>query len=239
LFKAIESYVFMKNTILLDRIDYSNIMACKGDPSAFFFQSGMSIDADGAFRAYHPDDEKGLDHLANAGRPGNWWGLVTDNGSPGGKPLIQRFRDPAPGYYISSTSLADSFRELNDPLRYVDSETIPFIVLPANKRFGARLGDLCIVYNPVMDEYCGGVFADLGPRNKIGEASIAMAKKLGIPSSPKTGGIAHGIVYLVFPRSSHGWPLSNDEIQQYSRDMFWNWGGTSRLEEVFQLQHVA
>jgi hypothetical protein len=43
-----------------------------------FYRSGLAIDADGAFRAYHPNDRLGLDSLAHAGRRGNWWALVTD-----------------------------------------------------------------------------------------------------------------------------------------------------------------
>jgi len=41
----------------------------------------MVVDADGAYHAFHPDDKSGLDFLANAGHPGNWMGLVTDNGA--------------------------------------------------------------------------------------------------------------------------------------------------------------
>jgi hypothetical protein len=52
--------------------------------NAFFYKSGMAIDADGALRAYHPNDRSGLDALAHAGHPGNWWALVTDNGKPTG-----------------------------------------------------------------------------------------------------------------------------------------------------------
>src|SRR5690242_9239867 len=55
----------------------------------FFYKSGMAIDADGAFRAYHPDDRLGLDSLAHAGRFGNWWALVTDNGKSSGHPVVQ------------------------------------------------------------------------------------------------------------------------------------------------------
>ena len=47
-----------------------------GEPNVVF-RAGLSIDADGAPNAYHRDG-RGLDHLANAGRPGSWWGLVTD-----------------------------------------------------------------------------------------------------------------------------------------------------------------
>src|SRR4051812_22059936 len=44
-----------------------------------YWSSGMQIDADGCPRAYHPKNI-GLDWLANAGEPGNWYGLVTDDG---------------------------------------------------------------------------------------------------------------------------------------------------------------
>src|SRR5262245_50331332 len=68
--------------------------------SAVFYAGGMMIDADGAYRAYHPAN-KGLDFLANGGKPGNWWALVTENGKPSGTPVVQGPADPAPGFYIS------------------------------------------------------------------------------------------------------------------------------------------
>jgi len=115
------------------------------DSSAFFFISGMTIDADGAPNAYHPDDT-GLDELANAGSPSHWDGIVTDRH---GKPLVQLESDPFPGYYISCTTLADQNKEFNDPSRYVDSTKIPYVALPAEiaERGGARLGDFAFVVN--------------------------------------------------------------------------------------------
>jgi hypothetical protein len=63
---------------LLKRIGYSNIDTRRDDGSAFFYEAGLNIDADGAPHGYHPDGRSGLDYLGNAGRPGNWWALVTD-----------------------------------------------------------------------------------------------------------------------------------------------------------------
>jgi len=71
------------------------------DGQAFFFVSGMAIDADGAPNVYSPDDT-GPDELANAGAPAHWDGVIADRS---GNPLIQRESDPFPGYYISCTSL--------------------------------------------------------------------------------------------------------------------------------------
>src|SRR5580704_6176725 len=70
---------------------------------AFFYESGMTIDADGAPNAYHPDNV-GLDDLANAGTPGRWEGLAKD---ADGEPFIQGPADPFPGYYVSATALSD------------------------------------------------------------------------------------------------------------------------------------
>ena len=103
----------------LGKIGYSTIYSLLEDPSAYFFEAGMAINADGAYRAYHPTPGKGLDYLANAGEPGNWWALVTDTGKPSGRPVVQGAADPAPGYYVSTTSLADPARKKADPTRYV------------------------------------------------------------------------------------------------------------------------
>ena len=51
-----------------NRSGISRLAACPAT-SAFFYESGMTIDADGAPNAYHPDNT-GLDDLANAGTPG-------------------------------------------------------------------------------------------------------------------------------------------------------------------------
>jgi hypothetical protein len=113
--------------------------------SAFFYESGMTIDADGAPNAYHPDNT-GLDDLANAGTPGRWEGLAKD---ADGEPIIQGPNDPFPGYYVSATALADRSKPANDPTRYVDASKIPFVVLPGGmaRQLGARPGDFAVVFN--------------------------------------------------------------------------------------------
>ncbi|MGV3531106.1 MAG: hypothetical protein ACO1QR_01960, partial [Chthoniobacteraceae bacterium] len=89
--------------------------------------SGLAVDADGSPRAYHPESRKGLDALANAGNPGNWWGVACD---ARGVPFVQGADDPAPGYYVSTTALCDTRFPASSCRRYVDAETIPYIVLP-------------------------------------------------------------------------------------------------------------
>ncbi len=178
----------------IKRIGYSDIYTLQDDDSAFFYEAGLMIDADGGYHAYHPDNKSGLDYLGNAGKPGNWWALVTDNGKPSGSPVIQKDSDPAPGFYISTTSLEDPSVDSKDPRRYVNAEAINFFVLPGRSALGTKLGDLGVIIRPATGAYDYAIYADVGPANKIGEGSIALASALGIPSSPKTGGTAHGII---------------------------------------------
>ncbi|HEX4706309.1 MAG TPA: glycoside hydrolase family 75 protein [Candidatus Udaeobacter sp.] len=223
----------MANLKFLKRIGYSNINTLDDDDSAFFYESGLMIDADGAYHAYHPDGGPGLDYLGNAGQPGNWWALVTDNGQPSGTPLVQTDADPAPGFYISTTSLEDPNCDRKDPRRYVNAEDVNFIVLPGRLGLGAKLSDFAVVIRPETGAYAYAVYGDVGPASKIGEGSIALAAALGVPSSPKSGGVAHGIVYIVFPGSAQGWPLSQAEIDQYGVQLFSTWGGLDKAKECF------
>jgi hypothetical protein len=49
-------------------------------PSVYYCTSNLAIDCDGHPQAYHPDGSPpGVDYLANAGSPGNWWGIATDS----------------------------------------------------------------------------------------------------------------------------------------------------------------
>jgi len=217
----------------LKRVGYSDIHTLVEDESAFFYEAGMMIDADGAYHAYHSNGRSGLDFLGNAGKPGNWWALVTDNGQPTGHPIVQTANDPAPGFYISTTSLEDTNCDKRDPRRYVNSEAINFVVLPGRLSLGVKLGDLAVAIRPETGASAFATYGDVGPATKIGEASIALANALGIPSNPKTGGVGHGVVYIIFPGTKLGWPLSQDEIDQKAGDVFAKWGGMDRAKYCF------
>lgn len=164
------------------------------------FIADGDIDADGAYRAYHPQSQKGLDALANAGHPGNWWGLATNRN---GTPFVQDASDPAPGYYISTTSYQwDQFTK-NNPRRYVDSETVSFIVVQnyiRNRAKGIVLGCRARVTNMENGKSVeAGVF-DMGPLKKIGELSIAAANAIGISGDPRKGGVDEPILkYELWP----------------------------------------
>jgi hypothetical protein len=197
-----------------------------GSP-VFFYESGMTIDADGAPNAYHPDNT-GLDDLMNAGAPGNWQGLAKD---ADGEPFVQGPDDPFPGYYVSATALADRTKPVNDPTRYVDASKIPFIVLPGAmaRQFGARPGDFAAVINLGNGKSSRAIFGDTGPSNRIGEGSMALAENLGIRSDARNGGARRGILYLVFPGSGNGRPRTIEEINAETEKLLQTWGGTSQL----------
>jgi len=171
--------------------------------------SGMEVDADGSPNAY--SENGGLDYLANAGSPGNWYGLACDSN---GNPYIQNDNDPSPGKYVSTTALQDHSKNVNDPYRYVDSGKIPYISIPRElKEQGIKLGDLCMVL--FKNNSCAAIIADIGPKGKYGEGSIYLANKLEIPNSPKHGGISSGVTFIIFKNTAAGipWPRDLNEIE--------------------------
>ena len=163
----------------------------------------------------------------------NWWALVTDNGRPSGKPIIQSNNDPAPGFYISTTSLQNTKCDRRDPSRHVNSEAINFLVLPGRLALGAKLGDLAVAIRPENGATAFAVYGDVGPVRKIGEGPIALANALKMPSNPKSGDVGHGVVYVVFPGSTEGWPLSQEEIEKKGGELFAKWGGIEKAKKVF------
>jgi hypothetical protein len=197
----------------------------------FFYKSGLAIDADGAFRAYHPIDRIGLDSLAHAGNRSNWWALVTDNGKTSGRPVVQGKSDPAPGYYVSTTALYDPDNpNPRDPHRYVDAAKIPYVVLHPKALSHARLGDFATVVNFQNGKISAALVADeSAPGLPVGEGSIALAKALGINSSPRNGGRDGGVAYLIYPGSGNGRPRPLREIVANSKQLFEEWGGLDKL----------
>lgn len=199
------------------------------DGGPILFVSKMAVSADGAPNAYHPAD-RGTDKLSSGGVPGNWWAVATDDGSTGGRPLLQRAKDPFPGYYISMTSLFDPKYSRSNPRRFVDARNVPYFVLPHNRTAGAELGDVGVVYYPESGRISAAIFADVGAPDAIGEGSIRLARNLGIDADPRSGGVDEGVVYVVFPGSGRGTPMAPREIKRVSSALFNEWGGEARLK---------
>ena len=193
------------------------------DDGSVTFAAGATLDGDGASGqfgsppCYAPASFGGqtLDILANAGHPGNWFGVVTDTNQKTGTPVIQGADDPCPGAFVSATSLhlpdanGDKLPHTS-PFKYVDSATVPFMVVPpmiVNGVAGIVLGCRCVVTNTRNGRSVEGVVADGGPSNHLGEISVACAKAIGVPTGtahPANGGGASAptIQYQLFPSTA-------------------------------------
>lgn len=164
--------------------------------NALVFECGATVNADGSPNAYGPPSRPGIDYLANAGGPGNWYGVVTDDGTKSGNPVVQGPSDPSPGRYVSATALSNPAYPRTNPRRYVDAEKVPFAALPPELAKLAPVGSLVKMERNGRSVW--GLVADVGPRGKVGELSVAAAAALGIPSSPKSGGVSSGVRYTVY-----------------------------------------
>lgn len=202
---------------------------------AVAYFSGMTIDADGAPNAYHPEDDPGLDSLDHAGRNGNWWALVLDDH---GKPIVQQ-SGKFEGYYVSMTWLSreDNRYPATDPHYWVDARTVPYIAVPKSVWEPARVerGDLAYVVNQKTGKSSVAIVADWGTEDTLGEGSIALAEALGFESSdPRTGGQDDGVVYIVFPGTANKprWPRKLMEMRVRAQDLFQEWGGWDSINEI-------
>lgn len=173
-------------------------------------KAGMAIDADGAngqssAPVYAPAgySPAPLDYLANAGGPGNWYGVVTNNRKSSGTPIIQKKGDPAPGAYVSATSYMHPGMDWRDPRAYVDANAVIYIVIPSHWREQAKgvvLGCRAEVLDTKTGKRVQAAVLDFGPKAKLGEASIACAREFGVNPSPKNGGTeVKRFIYTFWP----------------------------------------
>jgi Fungal chitosanase of glycosyl hydrolase group 75 len=201
----------------------------RDDLGAISFKSGCTINADGSPHAYAPDNSglTALDYLANAGSPGNWWGIACS----GDEPFVQSSWHPAPGFYVSTTALCNPEYPENHPYRYVDSERYCFAVIPGGASF-AKLGDVGLAYNQDTGDNMYFALGDVGPQDQIGECSMLLGRCLGLNPSPKTGGTSKRIInYVILPDSDPGY--SDWEIKcKTAIKLVDAWGGLARLKQI-------
>jgi hypothetical protein len=120
---------------------------------------------------------------------------------------------------VSPTRLVAVVREGRPPRRYGDSATVPYVALPAPFReaLGCALGDVAWVERTPLDgaaRRSAAIFADVAPPSApLGEGSIALAERLGIPPDPRTGGTRRvSVRYVVFCGRPLAWPTAVSEI---------------------------
>lgn len=173
------------------------IAVIQEDDGRIHWTSGGAVDADGANGqngnrfAYREDDE-GLDVNADAGWPhGGWRNVLIDhgNGFPTGD---------GNGNWYSSTTYAWSGRPL--ATRYVDATVIPYAVVnPIVRRNALGIVIGCRARITYRGNSIDAVVADVSGSGDIGELSIAAATALGIPPSPRTGGVSSGVTFEFWP----------------------------------------
>lgn len=174
------------------------------------FVADADIDADGANgqngqRAAYTADDSGSELLANGGMKIAAGGKVICAKS-WARDIVILGDDNQPkvfpdGVIASMTWYRHPGMKANDPKAYVDAETVPYIVVPQLIVQGvAGIVRGCKARVTYNGKSVDCVVADRGPANKIGELSIAAARALGLPSSPRNGGTDDPVVtYELWP----------------------------------------
>jgi hypothetical protein len=213
-----------------------------------YVTSRTAIDADGAPRAYHPDDVGrpcgrtgvGLDCPANAGYPStDWWDKVLAPDPSNPRRAFVQPSGPAAGFFVSKTALADPAKGERDSTRYVDASSVPYLVFPGpfnQMRGTGKLGDIGIALYLGNGRQTPFIVADIGPDEPLGEASIALFEALGGDHlNPRTGaGVPFGpTLYVVFPFSvrdrARPWPATGAEIAAQADQLLTRVGGKVAL----------
>lgn len=174
------------------------------------FLADADIDADGANgqnggQAAYRVDDSGSEFLANGGMKilasgrvvcAHAWARDIVILGPDNEPKV--FGD---GVIASMTWYRDRSKSVSDPEAYVDAETVPYIVVPPlviQRTAGVVRGSKAKATWRGRSIDC--VVADNGPKNRVGELSIAAARALGMNSSPRNGGVeSQEVLYELWP----------------------------------------
>jgi hypothetical protein len=152
---------------------------------------------------------------------------------------LKRYEDEA----ASKTASADRKRELRAAIPQVREEvgslkkfsyligaTDPFIVVPgalARPKEGPKVGDYALVI--FADKIYPAVVGDIGPNDKVGEASLRIAKEINSASTPYNRPVSDlKVTYLVFPGTGDPWgPPDLDKLQLRCQELVDEIGGAS------------
>jgi hypothetical protein len=173
------------------------------------YTADADIDADGANgqaggEAAYRDNDSGSEALANGGMAIDGDRVVC--AKPWARDIVILGPDNEPrvfpgGVIASMTWYRHAGKAIDDPSAYVDAETVPYVVVPplvVQRTAGIVRGCRARVTWQGRSVDC--VVADRGPANRVGEISIAAARAVGLPSSPRDGGTeATDVLYEVWP----------------------------------------
>jgi hypothetical protein len=106
-----------------------------------------------------------------------------------GYPCLHGRQSKYAGYFLSATTLTNERHGKGEACvsdTFIDSETIPFFVIPKEKFDGVELGDIAvgILATPNDLRIVYGIAGDTGPYDHFGEGSIAFNKTLLGVESP-------------------------------------------------------
>jgi hypothetical protein len=234
---------------------------------AIAFASQMQVNTDGAPDSYHPDDI-GITHICNGvsvGRSCTWkakclsdfrqakaehfkgptkicfFAMAADTQ---GVPIIQGNTDPKPGYFVSTTALHQPGENLRTPQAQLDSNIVPFAVIPGTWQRsgnpGPKLGDFGVAYRRSNGKSAFFVIGDTGPKNKLGEGSVALHQTLGNDPFMDRFGVRRArkgiggrdVVYLLFPNSAQfGEHLDAASIERFASPLLERFGGIEKLKQ--------
>ena len=232
---------------------------------ALVFSSQMQVNTDGAPDSYHPDDI-GITHICNGVSVGAdcvwrancladfnkakaegfngptkicFFAMATQQN---GTPIIQGPNDPKPGYFVSTTALQQPGVDRKTPQAQLDSNRIPFIVIPRHWQQsatpGLKLGDFAVVLRKSTGQMSSAIVGDLGPKRKLGEGSVALHQALGNdPFRMRFGkrrawqGIGgRDVMYAVFPNSGKsGEQITKELIDTEGAQLLGKFGGKEKL----------
>lgn len=233
-----------------DTYQDSQLLRDKDKGPYIFSTKKVKVDADGAPNAYHPNDVglhctkgvgfKGLDCPANGGYPNqSWWrSAIVPDPKNNNKGYIQpdgKYK----GYFVSQTSLKDKSKSNLDPIKYVDSTSVPYLVFPG--KFNAKsgtgsVGDYGFAINLDSGQSSPFIVAEVGPPSAhLGEISISLGVALGgVNPNPRTGaGTPNGkIAYIIFPytKATPEWPVSLSDLNKRVNELLKSVGGVETLK---------
>ena len=167
--------------------------------------------------------------------------IIEKNASTG-KPCIT-----SDGYLVSMTAdrAIDDGREGDcEQSKWIDALSVPAIVLPKGSQFvDARLGKRSLVVaasGSTTKRVVPGIVGDFGPRNELGEATIAMNRALnGLPDTEQPKHRADAInrfqakrtAVLLFPGSGSvlARPITSARVAEAGKDALSKFGGADKL----------
>ncbi|HVO03127.1 MAG TPA: hypothetical protein VMT54_13055 [Candidatus Cybelea sp.] len=193
---------------------------------ALLFLDSMTLDTDGAPKAYHPNDYDpehpgrcpasglGLDCPANGGYPDSGYAFAS---CPTGNRVpcdahgfaLQGPQDEAPGYLVSATA----FHAEPDYLQknHVDASVVPYVALPGGNVFRDAaisagvthiLGEIGVAYDrqtkKIVPILVGDNSSRIGSRYAhLGEGSIALTRELRGKDNPRNQSISDKNILVV------------------------------------------